>query len=311
MRGTLRREKDLRYACANTVKKTILAAMLAVSLLVSDAHTETESPPPLLHFKHPIADNSYFTLRDTYFVTLLALALEKSGNRHEINTVLLPPMQETRSAIFLAQGRYNVHWLMTNNSHEEKLIPIRIPLFKGLIGWRLMFIHNDSRAAFAGIKNIKQLRALAATQGVDWPDASILKSNGFLLRPAIDWNSLVELISLKRADYFPRAITEIWKEQGNAAKRDLVVEEQLALHYPAAYYFFVAPGLEQHAAALERGLMRAISDGSFDRLFNAFFADDLTASKLNQRTVFTINNPLLPPLTPLNRPKLWYRTQSQ
>lgn len=300
----------MRYFCAKTVKQSILGAILAVSLVVGYAHTEATQQPPLLHFKHPITDNTYFTQRDTYFIRMLTLALEKSGSRYEINTVLLPPMQESRSAILLAQGRYNVHWLMTNNSHEKKLIPIRIPLYKGLIGWRLMFIHPDSRAKFAEINSINQLRPVAVTQGADWPDASILKSNGFLLRPSINWNSLIEVVNLKRADYFPRAVTEIWNEKDLANQRGLVVENHLALYYPAAYYFFIAPELKHHAAVLERGLTRAINDGSFDALFNEFFADDLAASKLNQRTVLTINNPLLPPRTPLDQPDLWYRLQS-
>lgn len=263
-----------------------------------------------LEFSHPISDDPYFTERDIYFSRMLRLALEKSGEPFRIEPVLTPPMQETRSTLFLTTHRYNVHWLMTNTHREQTLIPIRIPLYKGLIGWRLLFIHPDMRTYFEQINSIEQLQRLSVTQGVDWPDSGILKSNGFNLRPSINWNSMSEVVRLKRVDYFPRAVTEIWKEQALATRKSLIVEPHLALHYPAAYYFFVSPGMEQHARAIENGLMTAIVDGSFDALFNEFFADDIALSQLDQRRILRLSNPMLPPRTPLQNRYLWYQNDN-
>lgn len=262
-----------------------------------------------LVFSHPVSSEPYYLYRDRYFNKVLELALQKSGVAYQIKPVPLPPMLESRSEIYLTKGRYNTHWLMTNNSHEDKLIPIRIPLYKGLIGWRLLLIHPDSQQQFATIDSVRQLRTLTAVQGLDWPDSSILKSSGFNLRTSLQWTSLVELIALRRADYFPRSVIEIWEEQERTQRRSLMVEEHLVLHYPSAYYFFVSRLFPHHAEVLEQGLRKAVEDGSFDALFQQNFGESLARANLQQRRVISINNPLLPPHTPLKDSQLWYRVE--
>jgi len=175
-----------------------------------------------------------------------------------------------------------------------------------LIGWRLLLIHEEQQVRFRRIESVKELQAYTVTQGVDWPDSGILKSNGFNMRPSISWESMVEVVRLRRADFFPRAVTEIWNELPLAKEKSLIIEPHLALHYPSAYYFFLSPGLEHHAQALEDGLYAALVDGSFDRLFNRFFADDIARSRLNERKILHLKNPLLPPRTPLKNERLWY-----
>jgi len=264
-----------------------------------------------MRFVHPSTDIPYYNQRNRYFVEMLELALRKSGQAFTIESVKLPPMRESRSSLFLTSGRYNVHWLMTNNNHEDDLLPIRIPLFKGLIGWRLFFIREDSAEAFNNINDIAGLQSKTAAQGLDWPDASILQSGRFPLRMAQDWTSLLEITARKRADYFPRGVTEIWRELPAAHQRGLMVEQHLVLHYTAAYYFFVSKKNPAHAKLIEKGLRIALADGSFDVLFEQNFGEDLRKAKLSERRVLHINNPLLPPHTPRNDPALWYRPEDR
>ena len=47
--------------------------------------------------------------------------------------------------------------------------------------------------------------------------------------------------------------------------------------------------------------------GEFDRLFFDFHKVYLQRAKLHQRKVFELGNPLLPKLTPLDNPSLWYQ----
>ncbi|WP_075186449.1 hypothetical protein [Teredinibacter haidensis] len=268
------------------------------------ACAEGSSPPSNIIYPESLTLN--YQQRDAYFVKLLTLALEKSGASYTLSKKTLPTMSESRSAIYLQQNRYTIHWFMTNNIHETRLIPIRIPLYKGLAGWRLFFIHPESIKTFAGINNVEKLKRYRAVQGTDWPDSPVLKSNGFRLSLSPQWESMIELTHLKRIDYFPRALTEIWQEAELIKSKNLTVEHTLVLQYPAAYYFFVGKQYSEQAKMIEKGLHAAIADGSFNALFLETFGEDIAKSNIGKRRILRINNPLLPPRTPLNTSKLWY-----
>jgi hypothetical protein len=58
-------------------------------------------------------------------------------------------------------------------------------------------------------------------------------------------------------------------------------------------------------------LQRAIEDGSFDTLFQSTYMPILDEINMNERTIFTIENPLLPNDTPLSNEALWYKTATE
>ncbi|SMF20197.1 hypothetical protein SAMN02745866_01256 [Alteromonadaceae bacterium Bs31] len=279
--------------------------------MVLSTTTQADKPGDTLHFTHPITDTPYYAERGKYFHSLLELALSKSGQAYSISTVGMPAMSESRSAIFLEKGRYNVHWLMTNNAHETRLLPVRIPLYRGLIGWRLLFIHQENTALFSKVNDLDSLLRLKGTQGTDWPDAPVLIASGFKVQLTQDWSSMVAYVTRKRVEHFPRSVIEIWKESKQLQHEPLRVEPHLVIHYPAAYYFFVSQKHPRHAQALEQGLKNALADGSFEALFESTFGEDIRRSKLANRTVIHINNPMLPPHTPLAQKNLWFDPAKQ
>jgi hypothetical protein len=59
------------------------------------------------------------------------------------------------------------------------------------------------------------------------------------------------------------------------------------------------------AAAIKKGLLRAIKDGSFDTLFNKTYGDVVERTRLQSRKRLQLTNPLLPAKTPLNQKELW------
>jgi hypothetical protein len=71
-------------------------------------------------------------------------------------------------------------------------------------------------------------------------------------------------------------------------------------------YFFVNKRNVTLAKLIETGLQRAIEDGSFEVLFNEHFGDTLELLDINALQYFKLNNPLLPPLTPIDDQSLWY-----
>lgn len=80
----------------------------------------------------------------------------------------------------------------------------------------------------------------------------------------------------------------------------------MLLHYPTALYFFFSPHNPQLAETVERGLERALADGSFDRLFLQHYGASLRRVDFARRRLIELRNPLLPAATPLRRSELWF-----
>lgn len=231
---------------------------------------------------------------DNYPLELLQLAISINNKTPEY---LLQESQvrttQGRSLLMISQGQgIDVAWSMTSNEREELLTAIKIPIYKGLYGYRLFLIHNTQQSRFPGSMSLEDLQKhRIAIQGVDWPDIKILQHNQFNVISAKHYSAMFELVSKQRVDYFPRSILEIWEEQKTFGKGTLAVEENLALSYPTYVYYFVAKNNHSLAQRLRTGLLKAIENGSFDSLFNRYKGVSLKKANLAHRQIFHLDNP--------------------
>lgn len=232
---------------------------------------------------------------EAYYAALLQLALEET--RQEFGDFELQPVYtnypQGRSIAALQSGNlFDVIWTMTSIEREEELLPIHVPLLKGLMGYRLFLIARDRQQEFINIKTLDQLKRLRCGQSIDWPDTQILRGNDFnvMTAPA---ERLHVMLAAHRFDFFPRSIHEIWDEV--AAHPQLVVEQNLMLHYPAPMYFFVSRKNPQLAQRLTLGLHRAVENGLFDKAFedHGVTGDIFTRGDFLKRTVIQLENPQL------------------
>jgi hypothetical protein len=186
------------------------------------------------------------------------------------------------------------------------LLPVRIPIQKGVLGWRLGLIRKGDQGRFAGVSSLADLKGLRIAQGQEWPDTLILRANGIDVITAPKYEGLFKMLVSERFDYFPRSVNEIWDELDTHAGT-LEVESRIALHYYYDAYFMVNKKNTRLAENLRQGLEKAIADGSFDRLFDKHHGERLRKARLDQRIVIELKNPLLTPGTPSDRPELWYQ----
>lgn len=240
-----------------------------------------------------------------YPVRLLELALKKAGADFDMRSEVRPMPQSAAIKRLAAGASLNVVWSMTTREREEELLPIRIPIDKGLFGYRIAFVPRSHPDILAGVKDLKSLGKLAAGQGHDWPDTEILRSNGLQVVTTAQHQSLLPMLGAGRFDYFPRSVLEVWDETRMPGAQDAVVDDKVLIHYPAAIYFFVNKKDRTLANILKTGLTRAKADGSFDALYNERFGAIIKRANLRGRTRITLNNPLLPRETPLGNKALW------
>lgn len=244
--------------------------------------------------------------RNVYPVKVLELVLKKSGARYQPRPSPLV-MPQSRALLELATGSklVNVAWGMTSIDREQQVLPIRIPIDKGLLGWRLALVAERRPDLFRQVRTVAGLRAFTAGLGHDWPDTALFRANGLEVVDVPNYELLFRMLANGRFDYFPRSVSEVWDELD--AHEGLALDRHIVLHYPAPAYFFVNKDNSALAAAIARGFDRAIADGSFDRLFQQHYGKQLKRAAIGRRRIIELSNPLLPPDTPLARKELWLR----
>lgn len=208
------------------------------------------------------------------------------------------------------------NYLATNNQMDivfggatlerEKLNrPIRIPLLKGLNGWRVPLIHKSSPRLMANKQSIDEFKQLVAGQFHMWSDVAILEHNKVKVHKLTNLAGIYEMLHKNRFDYFPRSVLEVWHDYERNKHLDISIEQHTLIYYPTAYYFYVNKDNDQLAQIVEAGLEAAIKDGSFDKIFNQHFGETIAKITLNPRRVFRLQNPYLSPSTPLLREEFW------
>ncbi|NDV27930.1 amino acid ABC transporter substrate-binding protein [Desulfovibrio sp. JC010] len=218
------------------------------------------------------------------------------------------PSEQLRSLRLIKHNKgMDVGWAETTIQREEEFQPIRIPIQKGLISHRIFIIKPENQAAFNKVKSIDDLKKYRAGQGYDWPDTEILKLNELPTTTCPQYRLCFIMLNQDRFEYFPRGVVEPWDEIRQHPEMDLTVEKKLMLRYPSPLYFFVSKNNTKLAERIEKGLMMAIEDGSFDELFynHPQIRPALKKAKLKQRIIIDLNNPIMPPKTPLNDQRLW------
>lgn len=243
-------------------------------------------------------------------IALLRAALQHTEASH--GPFELTPAQtaasEDRQLLSMEQGRLpNVVWASSTVAREQRLLAIRIPLRKGLLGFRIALIHRDRRAQFGRIRTVADLRAYALGQGPNWPETQMYRQLGFQVQTG-SYEALFRMLVNGRFDLFPRGVNEVFGEVAarQAELPELAVEDGLLIHYPQPYYFFVSRHSQALARRIEQGLLAMLRDGSFDAHFWHHHGDALRQARLGERRVLQLENPLLPPDTPLHDARLWF-----
>ena len=277
--------------------RKLIGLILLISFYAQSASWQITFPRPL---------ETTSTIEE-YPIQLLSLALAQTGVNYELKhseNILtkgkaLDRLQDNREI--------NIVWGMTNAQREKDLLPIRIPIFKGLIGWRLLLIRQDMAGRFKYIQKLEHFVKLSPLQGRDWPDTKILQYNGFDVITERTSSGLMKMLSNAQGDFFPRSIIEVWEElAGNDVINRIQVQPTLGIHYPSAIYFFVNKKSVPLASLIEKGLEKAINNGKFEALFVKHYQAYIDKSEIENRTFYPLENIFLPEKTPLDRKELWF-----
>lgn len=290
----------------------ILILFFPIFIFANSQNTISKKDPLIIKIRHPhrSLEKEELDITKEYKYQLIDLILSKTKqNDGEYKIEAVPTDGQNRIVQLLDSGVYNIYITMTSKKREEDLLPIRIPVYKGMYGYRIFLISKDKQNLFNQINSQEELKKLWAGQGKDWPDYKILTHNGYKVIGSHSWLTLYGMLSLGRFDYFPRGIHEPFKEILANPDKNLVVEKRFMLHYPAPGYIFVSKKNKKLAERLKKGFEIALKDGSFDKLFynHPDIKNVLEKVDAKNRIIYELKNPLLSKETPLDNDSLWLK----
>lgn len=253
--------------------------------------------------------------RHEYRLAILRAALERTRDGlgdYTLTAAEAPPMQQDRQVEELRRpgGGLTVVCRGVSPEMERDLIPVRIPIDRGLTGYRIFVIRRGDDARFESARTIDDLRRFAYGVEESWFEGEILEAAGFRVVTGSEFEGLFHMLLNRRFDAFPRPVTVALEEYG--ARRTqlpgLAIERGVVLHYPMPLYFWFARTAEGErlAARVGEGLTKMVEDGTFERMFFAHFGRRIADLDLKNRRLFRIHNPLLGQAVPLGDKRLWF-----
>ncbi|GGY76766.1 hypothetical protein GCM10011613_21580 [Cellvibrio zantedeschiae] len=249
--------------------------------------------------------------RNLFFIELLKQSLARSGKPYKA-VVRVRGATHARQMQMVVDGLIDVLWDAPGPEVDKRLMAIEIPIDKGLIGWRIFFINKEDQPLFSKTTTEAELKKIPLGQVKYWHDTSILRANHFDIVETPTYNGTFKMLMSKRFNYFPRSISEIWSEQKNQQSMlsNVVIEKNLVLHYPIAYFYHVSQANKVLAQDIQHGLEAMLRDGSFDKLFEEFNGELIAKANLKNRHVIHIKNPYMSDETYRKFEHFWFNPET-
>lgn len=195
----------------------------------------------------------------------------------------------------------------TNAQYEKKFIPVRIPIDRNLVGYRI-FLKNKVRS-LSNVNTLEHLKKLTLIQGEGWGDVPILKHAGLKVRTKVHYDDLFKMVDANKADLFPRGLNEIQEEYNKFSPLfpSIQIDEHILLYYPLPTYFWFHKTEEGKLLAkrVAEGFDEILRDGTYNGIFDRYFKETLKKLNLKNRTLIKIENPYLPSTVPFNKKEYW------
>jgi hypothetical protein len=190
-----------------------------------------------LEVVRPLPEAAGDTRYDHYW-ELLAQALaitEPDFGPFDLREATLP-MTEPRAMDELEARKGTITVLVHGNvaDYERRLLPIRFPLDKGLLGYRVFLIRSEMQSKLDLVGGLGDLRSYSIGQGREWGDVTILRESGLTVVEGASYKGLFSMLAAGRFDLFSRSVVEVGEElaREKSDHPELVIERHLMVFYP-------------------------------------------------------------------------------
>lgn len=216
---------------------------------------------------------------------------------------------QNRGMLLLQSGTIDVIALGTNAERESQMLPIRIDILRGIVGFRVFVIRTADQVRIARMDEQALRKQLTFGLNSQWADLPILRANGFTVVTSSSYENLFGMLAAGRFDAFTRGLNEASRELHERKQNypQLAVEQTKALYFPYPVYFWVNKENTALAQRIERGLKLSLADGSFRKLFESYHAAEIEMLAKEKRHIVRLANPILPAETAEPDTRWWWR----
>lgn len=247
-----------------------------------------------------------------YYQDVLIAALERTTQKYGKYTwTALEPASHLRKMNDMEKGRATIAIQVASEDLDKRFLPVRLPLDRGVLGYRVFIIRKNDASKFAAVRTIEDLSRFKVGQGTGWSDVSVWKASGFKVVEGTSYDGLFHMLEAGRFDFISQAPSEalVDLELSKDGLPGLTVEKTLLVYYPWPRYVYCrdTPEGKRLAARLTEGLEAILTNpAEYGPLFEKHFGESLRLLDLPSRRKFIIANPVLPKNTPIERKELWY-----
>ncbi len=245
-------------------------------------------------------------------MSLIRLLLDSTVNQYGLYKFdVVKEISQGREVQELAKNRL-IDFISSasNIEREALLLPIRIPIDMGLLGYRVCLIKKGQQDKFDGVTNIESLKKnnILMGQGEHWPDTQILKFNGLSVLTSPMYNKVFEMLRKQRFDCFPRSIIEVEQEAQEMGKGDFTIEKNLLFVYSMPRFLFVNKDNQELAKRFYLGFKIIKQDGRYYDYMKQHRFKILQKLNLSERYIIRLHNPDLSEKTRalITDKTLWY-----
>lgn len=206
----------------------------------------------------------------------------------------------TRILADLESGKLDIVWTATSTDLENRFIPVRFPIFRGMLGMRIGLINQKDTQLLSGVQSKADLKHFKICSGKTWPDTHILDANGLVTAKSLKYPNIFEMmLAGNRCHFFARGVMEPFAEVASHPELPLAVDSNIMLRYRMPYMLFVSkstPDLADHMLDI---MTEIFDEGLYEEMF---FNDSevkaaLSQANLENRVIIDLDNPYLTPET--------------
>ena len=252
--------------------------------------------------------------RNQYTMNVLREALERTRAAYGDFTLTPSAVMHEKyrpSALEHGDEGINISVFPAKAGLGDRLIPVRVPIDRGLIGYRVLTILAADQPRFDAIQDAEGLKPFHFGLLGSWEDVEILQHDGVPVETSPSQEGLFRMLNAKRLDALNNAVPPVAQlfEQYHPAYPALAIEKGLLLHYPMPVYFWFRNTEDGRLRAerLRIGLESMVKDGALNALFQKYYGKMLKRLDFEHRRIVELPNPLLDGHDPLDDAALWYR----
>ena len=252
--------------------------------------------------------------RNQYTLEVLRTALDRTRDTfgpYELTPS--PAMHEKFRPLALEHGDegINISVFPSKPGYADKLIPVRIPIDRGLMGYRILTIRAADQPRFDAIRSLDDLKAFRFGLLGSWDDVGILQHADLAIETGSSMEGLLHMLEAKRFDALSISAPPVLELHDRTAVSfpGIEIEKSLLLHYPMPLYFWFRDTEDgrRRAERVRIGLESMVQDGTLKSLFRKWYGATLARLDVDRRRVVELPNPQLDAADPLDRRALWYR----